>query len=234
MSIAKHVSQLHQHIFTWFISNLCCHLWCNSQMPFRKQGDTSPPLSLSRRKVSWAPFFFCLSSSPAISFLSLTTQDWLIPIASTTFHVEFPFRSCSNAWSFCNAIERGIQKQLHECALLHNLQLQSVTVHWWSDENEHKSICKWILKFGRWLQTSWVYVESMTLAALTWLSSGNPIIIYIYYIHQEDYFVHILCLITSMISNFNCQRLLAEIEVASWVLSFVRHCIQPNKFVLGK
>ena len=211
MSIAKHVSQLHQHIFTWFISNLCCHLWCNSQMPFRKQGDTSPPLSLSRRKVSWATSFFCLSSSPAISFLSLTTQDWLIPIASTTFHVEFPFRSCSNAWSFCNAIERGIQKQLHECALLHNLQLQSVTVHWWSDENEHKSICKWILKFGRWLQTSWVYVESMTLAALTWLSSGNPIIIYILHTSRR-----LLCTYTLLnyFDDFKFQ--LPEIACRNW------------------
>ena len=47
-----------RHIFTWFISNLCCHLWCNSQTPFRKQGDTS--LSLSHSKVSWAPSFLCL------------------------------------------------------------------------------------------------------------------------------------------------------------------------------
>ena len=116
-----------RHIFTWFISNLCCHLWCNSQTPFCKQGNTSLPLSLVVRCLGRP--LFCLSSSPAISFLSLTTQDWLIPIAFATFCVESPFRSCSSTWSFCDAIERGIQKQLHECSLLHNLQLHSVTMH---------------------------------------------------------------------------------------------------------
>ena len=49
------------HIFTWFSLNLCCQLWCNSQAPFYKQGDTSPPPSHS--KVSWASSF-CFSSSP--------------------------------------------------------------------------------------------------------------------------------------------------------------------------
>ena len=71
---------------------------------------------------------FCPSSSPAIFFLSLTTQDWLIPIASATFCVELPFQSCSNVWSCCNTNERAIQKQLHKCSLLHNLQLQSITM----------------------------------------------------------------------------------------------------------
>ena len=84
-------------------------------------------LSLVVRCLGCPPF--CLSSSPDISFLSLTTQDWLIPIASATFRVELPFQSCSNAWSFCDTVEQGIQEQLHECSLLHNLHLQSVTMH---------------------------------------------------------------------------------------------------------
>ena len=78
-------------------------------------------LSIAVRCLGHPPF--CLSSSPPISFLSLTTQDWLVPIASATFRVELPFRSCSSVWSFYDADEQGIQKQLHECSLLHNLQL---------------------------------------------------------------------------------------------------------------
>ena len=44
-----------RHNFTNFISNLCCHLWHNSQTPFRNQGDTSLPLSCN--KVFWVPSF---------------------------------------------------------------------------------------------------------------------------------------------------------------------------------
>ena len=76
-------------------------------------------LSLVVRCLGCPPF--CLSSSPAIFFLSLTMQDWFIPVASATFHVELPFRSCSSAWSFCDPDERGIHKQLHKCSLLHDL-----------------------------------------------------------------------------------------------------------------
>ena len=47
-----------KHILSLFTLNFCCHLWCNSQTPFCKQGDTSLPLSCN--KVSWAPSFLPL------------------------------------------------------------------------------------------------------------------------------------------------------------------------------
>ena len=58
-------------------------------------------------------------------------------------------------------------------------------------------------------------IESMNPSRFDMAIVRNLFFTFSFYIYEEDYFIHILCLITSMISNFNRQRLLAKIEALS-------------------